>query len=321
MGMGRQVAEAHPLAAEVFSRADEILSFNLSRLCFEGPEEELRRTANAQPALLTCSLAILRVLEEKGLRPGLLAGHSLGEFAAWVAGGVLDFPTALTLVRKRGELMEEAARNRPGGMLAILGVERGTLKRFVGKVKEGTLAIANVNCPGQVVVSGTEPALRRLSELALQEKGARAIPLRVNGAFHSPLMKESARLFKKEIDRLKLSPARPSIICNVSARPVKTVEAIRQAMSEQMTSPVLWEASIRKMAQSGATTFVETGPGEVLSGLVRRTLDSDVHILSSGEPEKLEEVIEALGKKTDSREGEPVQHSQPSIPNPEPRDI
>jgi [acyl-carrier-protein] S-malonyltransferase len=310
--MGRQIAEAYPAAGEVFSRADEILGFPISRLCFEGPDEELRRTANAQPALLTCSLAIFRVLDEKGLRPGLLAGHSLGEFAAWVAADVLDFSTALALVRKRGELMEEAARSRPGGMLAVLGVDEKTLERLLSKVKQGTLVIANLNCPGQIVVSGMEPALRKLREFVLQEEGARAIPLRVSGAFHSPLMTESAHRFKQETRKLRLSPAKPAVVCNLTARPVKTPEAILQAMGDQMTSPVLWEASIRQMAKLGSKNFVEVGPGEVLCGLVRRTLNN-VSLFSTGEPGRLEEVIEALGRNGQRAENTAIEEA-PAAP-------
>lgn len=294
--MGRQLAAAYPVAAEIFSRADEILGFSLSRLCFEGPEEELRRTANAQPALLACSLATFRVLQENGLSAGLLAGHSLGEFTAWVAAGTIGFSAALPLVRKRGELMEEASRRRPGGMLAVLGLERRTLKHLLDRVREGILVIANLNCPGQIVVSGEEAPLRKLRELVLQE-GARAIPLRVSGAFHSPLIEEGARLFEKEIERLNLAPAQPAVVCNVSGRPMKTPQAIRQAMAAQMTSPVQWEASVHAMAQAGIETFVEVGPGEVLCGLVSRTLNQ-ARVFSTGNPEKLQEVISTFAKKT-----------------------
>ncbi len=292
VGMGRRIAETYPEAAEVFRRADEILGFSLSQLCFEGPEEELRRTVNAQPALLVCSLAVLRVLEEKGLQADLLAGHSLGEFSAWMAAGALAFRDALLLVRKRGELMEEAGRSRPGGMLAVLGLEAPTLKKLVDTVREGGIVIANHNCPGQLVVSGEEASLRKLRGLVDAAEG-KAVLLRVSGAFHSPLMEEGAKLFRQEVGRLQVSCAEPPVVCNVNARPVRNPEGIRQAMTAQMTSPVLWEDSVRKMAELGVSAFVEVGPGEVLCGLVKRTLQN-VNIFATREPEKLEQTVAAL---------------------------
>ena len=301
VGMGQKLAQAYPSAAQLFAQADELLGFSLSRLCFAGPHDELRRTANAQPALLTCSLAVLRVLEENGLRPDIVAGHSLGEFSAWVAAGALDFAAALLLVRKRGELMEQAARNHPGSMLAVLGVEPKLLRRMMERIRGGVLVIANLNCPGQTVVSGEEALLRELRERVLQE-GARAVPLRVSGAFHSPLMRESAEQFKQEIGRLQISPARIAVVTNVGARPTRAPEAVREAMTAQMTSPVQWEDSVRKLAQYGVTTFVEVGPGEVLCGLLKRTLGESARILPTGEPENLQEVIASLKQKSETLE-------------------
>jgi [acyl-carrier-protein] S-malonyltransferase len=302
VGMGKKLAENYPAAAAVFRQADEILGLSLSRLCFERPEEELRRTANAQPALLTCSLAILAVLKEKGPKPDLLAGHSLGEFAAWVAADSLQFAAALPLVRRRAELMEQAASRHPGGMLAVLGVQPQALKQLISKIKEGRLVIANLNCPGQIVVSGEEAALRKLRETVVQIEG-RAVPLRVSGAFHSPLMEEAAAAFRQEINKVRLSPARIPVVCNISAKPVSSPEAIRQAMAEQMTSPVLWEASLQKMAQLGVIKFLEVGPGEVLCGLVKRTLDN-VESSPTGEPEKLEEALTKLAQTATPSSGE-----------------
>jgi len=169
---------------------------------------------------------------------------------------------------------------------------------LIDRVKDGVLVMANINCPGQIVASGEEPALRRLRELVLQEEGGRAIPLRVSGGFHSPLMEEAGRQFKAELEKVSLAPARIPVICNVSARPIGGVGEIRQAMTAQMTSPVLWEDSLRKMAQSGVKQFVEAGPGEVLCGLVKRTL-KNVTIVAAGEPEKLTETLAALGRQAD----------------------
>lgn len=294
VGMGRALAEAYPAAAEVFAHADRILDFSLSKLCFEGPEDQLRRTANAQPALLTCSIAVLRVLEQAGIHPDVLAGHSLGEFSAWVAAGAISFEHALLLVRMRGELMEQAGASNPGGMMAVLGLDQATLKDLVSQVRTGTVVMANINCPGQIVVSGEENALRALRELAMQN-GARAVPLRVSGAFHSPLMESSSRIFKRELTKLKLHPARPAVVCNTTAKPTRTPDAIRQAMAAQMTSPVLWEASVQKIAQLGASIFLEVGPGEVLCGLIKRIL-TDAQAFPVGEPEQVKHVVEALGE-------------------------
>jgi len=294
VGMGKKLVEAYPAAAEIFAKADEILGFSLSQICFEGPEAELRRTVNAQPALLTCSVAVLRVLWESGLQPDIVAGHSLGEFTAWVAAESLDFATTLRLVRKRAELMEAAAHTRPGGMLAVLGLPPKLVQQLIDRANAGVLVMANINCPGQIVASGEEPALRRLKELVLQEEGGRAIPLRVSGGFHSPLMAQAAKLFKAEVEKLSIAPASIPVVANSSARPVTAVPEIRQAMTEQMTSSVLWEDTLRTLAQSGVKQLVEAGPGEVLSGLVKRTLEN-VTIIAAGEPEKLSETLGLLG--------------------------
>jgi len=293
VGMGRRLAENFPSAAKIFSTADELLGFSISKLCFEGPEEELRRTANAQPALLTCSIAILQVLQEKGIRPGFLAGHSLGEFSAWAAAGALSFADALQLVLRRGELMEQTALSRPGGMLAVLGMRPPDLKQLIGSVREGVLVIANLNCPGQIVVSGEESALRKLREVVLQHEGARAIPLRVSGAFHSPLMEPAAKAFRQEVMKVRIAPARLPVICNVSANPLRDPKEIREAIVAQMTSPVLWEGCVEKLARLGATAFLEAGPGEVLCGLIKRILEN-AQTFSADEPEKIAVLQEAL---------------------------
>jgi [acyl-carrier-protein] S-malonyltransferase len=309
VGMGKQLAEAYPSAADIFSRADEILGFPLTKLCWEGPEEELRRTVNAQPALLTCSMAVLRVIEEAGLRADLLAGHSLGEFSAWVAAGALNFSDALQLVRKRGELMEQAAAAKPGGMLAVLGMEPPALKEILSRVKDGVAVMANINCTGQIVVSGEESALRQVRELAMQN-GARAVPLRVSGAFHSPLMESGARAFKTELSKVRINPAHPAVICNTTARPARTPDAIRQAMAAQMTSPVLWEPTMQKMAQQGIGTFLELGPGEVLCGLIKRTLPN-AQAFPIGEPEKLQEVVACLKRPAASSDSATTGNAAP----------
>ena len=282
VGMGRDLAEAFAEVADLYRQADALLGVPLSRLCFEGPEEELTRTINAQPALLTTSLAVLLALggrlDEQGYlhlpehlsRPSLVAGHSLGEYTALVAAGVLSFPEALRLVRERGRLMGEA---RSGTMAAVIGLEEEALEEICRKCgDEAPLVIANYNCPGQYVLSGATEAVTRAMEEAQKRGARRVIPLRVSAAFHSPLMQEAASGLARAIATAAFSPAGIPVVANTCARPLSQPEALREELVSQVCSPVRWSASLEYMWAQGIRRFLEIGPGTVLAGLVRRTL-------------------------------------------------
>jgi [acyl-carrier-protein] S-malonyltransferase len=275
--MGMELAERSAIAREVFNEADDVLGFALSTLCFEGPADTLEDTYNAQPALLTMSVAALRDVEDRAwaanidFEPIVTAGHSLGQFTAMVAARVLDFADALRLVRERGRLMKEAGEQRPGGMAAVIGMDDDALAAVVDEAaSEGIIRIANANCPGQTVISGEIPALERASALA-QERGARKVArLGVSIASHSPLMADAARELDALLQRVELNAPEIPIVGNVSAEPITTVEGLRAEMARHMESPVRWTESVRAMIGMGVETFVELGPGNVLAGLNRR---------------------------------------------------
>ena len=278
--MGRDLYERIPAARRVFDLAAEVLGFDIARLCFEGPSEELNRTVNAQPCLLAVELAALAAVRGAGVEAGWAAGHSLGEFSAWVASGAVAVDVALRLVRRRGELMEQAAQRNPGGMAAILGLEEDTLAEICREA--GSVVLANMNCPGQIVVSGEKEAVAAAGERA-RAAGGRAIPLAVSGAFHSPLMAEADSAFRAEVEAVSVADARIPVVANVSAEPVRQAAEIRAAMAAQMTSPVRWEASVRRLLAEGVKEFVEVGPGDVLTGLLRR-IDRNARGRAAGDP-------------------------------------
>jgi [acyl-carrier-protein] S-malonyltransferase len=274
--MGRALAEAEPAASAVFAEADQILGAPLSRLCWEGPESDLSDTVNTQPALLVHSVAVLRALEARGLasRPAFVAGHSLGEFSALVAAGSLSFPEALRLVRERGRVMKEAGQRQPGGMAAVLGLDVDIVDAACREAREATgssVEVANDNCPGQVVISGSEAALARAAE-RLKELGARrVIRLAVSIAAHSALMASAQEVFRPTLAGAEVAEPRVVVIGNVHAEPLRTVLDIRTDLEAQLTSRVRWTESVRSMVGTGVTAFFELGTGEVLSGLIRRT--------------------------------------------------
>ena len=275
-GMGRDLAAAFPAARETFQEVDEALKQKLSRLMFEGPPEELTLTANAQPALMAHSVAVLRVLEREGgfdlaARVALVAGHSLGEYTALVAAGVIDFPAALRVVRERGRLMKEAGDERPGGMAAVIGLDRDALEAVcVGAAVDGVVVVANDNCPGQSVISGELPALQRAMDLAKQAGAKRVARLGISIASHSPLMERASSELGDILAELPLRPPRIPVVANGSGRLMATVDEVRHELAHHVERPVDWTRSVRTMAAAGATTFVEVGPGQVLSGLIKR---------------------------------------------------
>jgi [acyl-carrier-protein] S-malonyltransferase len=275
-GMGLDLYNSYPSAKEVFDGADASLGFSLSRLCFEGPEEELKKTHNVQPAILVVSIACLKALEKATIAnfpsPTFVAGHSLGEYTALVAAGALDLTDAVLLVRERGRLMYEAGLKNPGSMLAVIGLDEETVKDI--SFHSGT-EISNINCPGQIVVSGAAQALAEADKLA-RTKGARAlIPLRVSGAFHSPLMEPVLAEFSKIVSNVRFQPPVIPIISNVTAQPLPDVDSIKEELVKQLRNCIQWQRSVEYMMHSGVTTFYEIGPGRVLSGLIRR-IDSEL---------------------------------------------
>jgi len=280
--MGRDLYDASPAARTVFDQADSILDIALSRLCFDGPAELLNDTLNTQPAILATSVAVLRVLEERGMdSPIYVAGHSMGEFSALVAAGALSFEDGLRLVRERGRLMKQAGEQSPGGMAAVLGLEREPLETICTAVREQTSAssvepsgeyvgIANDNCPGQLVISGETGALEQAMELAREQGARRVVRLAVSIAAHSPLMTKAADEFRRVLDATRFREPAIPVVANATARPLTDPDDIRDALGRQLTSPVRWAESVRWMIAQGVTRFVEVGPKEVLTGLLRR---------------------------------------------------
>ena len=272
VGMGAELAETYPIAKTVFDEVDNFLERPLSQLCFAGPETELIQTENTQLAILTCSVATLKVLTQLGVVPKVAAGHSLGEYSALVTSGVLEFTDALRLVGARAQFMAEAGEEQNGTMAAILGMEVGQLKLLCEKV-DGVVKIANYNCPGQLVISGEVDAVNQVVAMASDEIGARRCrPLPVSGAFHSSLMESAQQKFQSVLDSVKLNPSQIDIVMNVTGEFETDVDNIKHLLFQQITEPVQWEKTLNTIDKTGITDFVEVGPGKVLSGLVKRTL-------------------------------------------------
>jgi len=287
--MGRDLASASDIARRTFEEADDVLGFALSRLCWEGPEAELTATSNAQPAILVHSVAAYRAADGSLGDVGIAAGHSLGEFSAWVAAGALSFADGVRTVRRRGELMYEGGRQRPGTMAALLGLDDADAERVCREASgsDGECVPANYNSPGQIVISGDIAAVERAMALARQAGAKRALQLNVSGAFHSPLMSVAEEGLRAELDAVDMgTPAFP-VVSNVTARPVTDPSEARRLLVEQLTSPVRWTDSVRAMVAAGVTSFAEVGPGNVLSGLVKRT-EKGVHTRTFGTAAELE---------------------------------
>ena len=272
VGMGRDLYDNYYSAKVVFEQADEALGFPLSKLCFEGSEDELRQTINAQPALVTASFACLQAAREVGSGDGLppaafVAGHSLGEYTALAVAGVLDFATAVYLARERGRLMHEAGLVCPGGMAAIIGMDEDSLSEVCRQT--GT-RIANINCPGQLVISGAEENLTQAMDLAKAKGAHRAIPLQVSGAFHTPLMQPASDGMSEIIAALSFRESVIPVVGNTTAQPLTTAESVKAELLRQLCNCVQWQRSIEYMVNEGVSTFIEIGPGKVLSGLIKR---------------------------------------------------
>jgi [acyl-carrier-protein] S-malonyltransferase len=272
VGMGRDLAAEYAVARRTFEEADAVLDFALSQVAWEGPEAELTATLNAQPALLAHSIAVYRVVEEQLGEVGLAAGHSLGEFTAWVAAGAMSFADGLRTVRRRGELMQRSGTERPGTMAAMLGLADDVVERVCAEAEAGGGACvpANYNSPGQLVISGDVEAVERAMVLAKEAGAKRAVRLKVSGAFHSPLMRVAAPGLAAALETVVLTAPRFPVVSNVTARPVTDPAEAKRLLVEQLTSPVRWTASMRAMLDAGVDRFVEVGAGSVLTGLVRR---------------------------------------------------
>lgn len=273
VGMGKEASGQNEKAAAVFAAADEALEFSISQLCFEGPEEELRLTMNTQPAILTTSIALLEWLkEEVELTPDYVAGHSLGEYSALVAVGAMSFRDAVIAVRARGSYMEEAVPAGQGAMAAILGMDRGPLSEVCEQVTASysPVQLANLNSPGQIVISGSAEGVAKAGEVAKEKGAKRVIPLNVSGPFHSSLMKPAAEKLQSKLAELTILDAQVPVVANTSAQPITSKENIFQSLVEQVSSPVLWEDSVLFMIELGVDTFVEIGPGNVLAGLIKK---------------------------------------------------
>jgi [acyl-carrier-protein] S-malonyltransferase len=293
VGMGKRAYDTANTAKDIFDRADAALGFELSKLCFEGPEDQLKLTYYTQPAILTTSIALLQLVREQGVTCDVAAGHSLGEYSALVAAGALSFEDAVRLVHARGRYMDEAVPAGRGAMAAVMGMERETLLEVCKDASEGNsvVELANINCPGQIVISGTADAVQRASALAGERGARRVIPLVVSGPFHSSLMRPAADRLQQTMQSVKIEDARVPVIANVSAKPVMQADEIHDALIRQVYSSVLWEDSVRMMLEMGVKRFIEIGPGTVLSGLVKK-VDRSVTVLSIQEPADLDKIAE-----------------------------
>lgn len=295
VGMGADICRQHEGAQALFRAADETLGYPLSELIFQGPEDELKLTYHTQPALLTTSCAYLERLRDSGLQPDYVAGHSLGEYSALVCAGVMSFTDAVRTVRLRGEFMDQAVPAGQGAMAAVLGADREALAALCREVSEqaGAVEMANVNCPGQIVVSGTAEGVQAIVERGKDIGARRVVPLEVSGPFHSSLMEPAASRLREVLQQVEMRDAEIPVIANVTAGPVTKAEEIRELLVRQVVSPVLWEDSINWLLSQGVDTFVEIGSGSVLTGLIRK-IDRSAAVYTVNSVESLEAAIDAL---------------------------
>lgn len=275
VGMGQKMYDSHSAVRELYAKANDILGYDIARLCFRGPDEELDTTAHSQPAIFLTSIASLEILKEQYAEDFLsceaVAGLSLGEYSALVFAGAIDFEDGLKLVRKRGEAMQEASDATPSGMVSVLGLEKSQVEDLCENARgDGVLQIANILCPGNIVVSGTNEACERVAEMAAQAGAMKAIPLAVAGAFHTPLMQPAVEKLKTALDAITIRVPKIPVISNVDAKPHNDPEEIRAILLKQILQPVLWEDCVRALLDQGCDRFYEIGPGRVLRGLLRR---------------------------------------------------
>ena len=295
VGMGKSLYEASVVAKEIFDKADEVLGRSISKMCFEGPEEDLKQTINTQPAILVTSIAALEALKEKtDVKPDYVAGHSLGEYGAYYAAGVLDFSTAMKLIDKRAKEMNAAAESTKGAMTAVIGMSKEAILDTIEKI-DGMVSVANYNSPAQIVITGEADAVAKAND-ALKEAGAkRVIPLPVSGGFHSMLMEEASVKFSEILDDCDIKDAQIPVFTNVDAEPTTAAIRFKAKMTAQIYSSVMWTQTVEKMAADGVDTIVEIGPGKVLAGLVIKT-NPAFNVLNVFDEESLKAAVEALKK-------------------------
>ena len=293
-GMGREIVQKFPVSRTAFHEADTALDFPISRLCFEGPEQDLMLTENTQPAILTTSIAVFRVLEEKGIRPDFVAGHSLGEYTALVAAGALGLGDAAALVRQRGRYMQEAVPVGVGAMAALLGLDLPSVESICERAAEGQIVSpANLNSPGQIVIAGNRQAVERALVLAKEAGAKRAILLPVSAPFHCGLLKPAEDRLSVDLDRSSFGELQYPLATNVDAGLIRTGSEARSALKRQVSRPVRWQESIQRLLEHGVRTFVEVGPGKVLLGLIR-SIDKSVTMLNAEDVKSVENVLIAL---------------------------
>lgn len=294
IGMGKEFYDSFSVAREVFEAADEVLGYSITDIAFQGPEEELIKTNNTQPAILTTSIACLRVLQEENIQVEMAAGHSLGEYSALVAAGAIDFKDAVKIVNKRGQYMAEAAPMGTASMAAVLGLDKDSIKKACEEASSlGIVEAANYNCPGQIVIAGEITALEKAMELCLASGAKRAMRLNVSGPFHSSLIKSAGDSLGKDLANINISNTKVPLIANISANIIDGEENIRQSLINQVSNPVRWDESIEKMINSGIDTFIEIGPGKVLSGLVKK-INKNVITLNVEDCKTLEKTLDKI---------------------------
>lgn len=293
VGMGKDFYDKYDIVRDIFKSADEALGFSITDMCFNGPEEELKKTYNTQPAILTMSVACYEVLKQRGITPDIVAGHSLGEYSALVAAGALSFTDAVQLVRKRGQFMQEAVPLGEGSMAAIMGLDRDKVVEICRQVEAetGVVQAVNFNCPGQIVIAGKTQAVEKANELLKAAGAKRAISLPVSAPFHSSLMQPAAVRLGAELDKVSVKDATIPVVVNVNGQIVTHGETIKELLVKQAASPVLWEDCVAQIVNFGANAFVEVGPGKVLTGFTKKIV-KDVETLNIEDEASLEKVLD-----------------------------
>ena len=296
VGMGADFVHDYPDAASIFEQANKIVGFDLQKICFEGPIEQLNITAISQPAIFVASAAILKVFQSesatKQIKPDVTAGLSLGEYTALFAAGLISFEDALVLVFKRGQAMQDSADRTNGSMLSIIGLDEQKVEQLCKEAAQGELlAAANFNCPGQIVISGSKSACKRAESIAAKYGAAKAIPLAVNGAFHTSMMAPAAERLASQLDKTKLGePSEIKVISNINAEYYNSADQIRANLKKQLTCPILWQKCMEKLIADGVETFYEIGPGRVLTGLMKR-INRKANVINISSVQSLKEIV------------------------------
>ncbi|MBM7623822.1 ACP S-malonyltransferase [Sporohalobacter salinus] len=294
VGMGAELVKNYSIAKDIFQAADEALGFEISKLCFEGPADKLKRTENTQPAILTMSIAAYEILKKKGIQPDMVAGHSLGEYSALVAAGALDFKSAVKLVHKRGQFMEEAVPAGKGAMGAVIGLKRDGVEEVVKEGSQfGTVELANYNTPIQTVISGSKEAVEKTLELAEDAGAKKTVLLNVSGPFHSSLMKPASERLAAELEKVEISQPDLPIIANVTADYVETSDEIKKALIDQLSGSVYWVDTIKQMINDNVNKVIEVGPGRTLKGFMRR-IDRSIEALNVRDLSSLDRILQKL---------------------------